>query len=102
MSIVITVGSLLLALALARRRTPIRVGFDAARAVVGVGAIVVVALLAHTWAPAVAVVPAIAAGLGLGFAQGAALQVSPGAGGFVSTNGTLHDSVLSVLAVDEP
>lgn len=82
MSIVITVGSLLLALALARRRTPIRVGFDAARAVVGVGAIIVVALLAHTWAPAAAVVPAIVAGLGLGFGQGAALQVSPGAGGF--------------------
>jgi len=62
-SIILTVGSLALAFALARRRSRIRPGFDAARAVVGVGVIVVVALLAHTWAPVAATVPAIAAGL---------------------------------------
>ncbi len=88
-SIILTVGSLALAFALARRRSRIRPGFDAARAVVGVGAIVVVALLAHTWAPVAATVPAIAAGLGLGFAQGATLSISPGAGGFFARRSPL-------------
>ncbi|MBP1631896.1 MAG: hypothetical protein H6Q11_184, partial [Acidobacteria bacterium] len=78
----LTAGSLAIAFALARRRSRIRPGFDVARAAVAVGGIILVALLAHTWAPAAALVPAIAAGLGLGFAQGASLQVSPGAGGF--------------------
>ncbi|MBM3695310.1 MAG: hypothetical protein FJW79_05190 [Actinobacteria bacterium] len=81
-SIVLTVGALAVAFSLARRRTRIRVGFDVARAVVAVAGVLVIALLAHTGAPPVAIVAAIAAGLGVGFAQGLALEVRQGERGF--------------------
>ncbi len=75
-SIVLTVASLAVAVLFARKASRIRVGFDVARAAVGVVAILAMAAITHVTTPLFAVVLAIAGGLALGFTQGTTLEVS--------------------------
>jgi len=81
-SIALTAASLTLAVVCVRKRSRIRPRFDLTRAVVGVGAVLVMAEVTHVTTPWVAVDAAIAVGLALGFAQGSALEISRGERGF--------------------
>ncbi|MDJ0952173.1 MAG: hypothetical protein QNJ81_00710 [Acidimicrobiia bacterium] len=81
-SIILTVASLALAVVFARKRTRIRLGFDLARAGVGIGAILVMAAITQVTTPTAAIVIAVVVGAALGFAQGSALEISPGDRGF--------------------
>jgi len=75
-SIVLTVASLGLAVAFARKQSRIRVGFDLARAIISVAAILVMAAITRISTPTIAIVLAIGGGLVLGLGQGANLEVS--------------------------
>ena len=77
-SIVLTVASLTLAVVFARKKTRVRVGFDVARAVIGVGAILAMAMITNVTTPVVAVLVAVGVGVGLGFTQGSTLEISAG------------------------
>jgi len=81
-SIALTAASLTLAVVCVRKRSRIRPRFDLTRAVVGVGAVLVMAEVTHVTTPWVTVDAAIAVGLALGFAQGSALEISRGERGF--------------------
>lgn len=80
-SIALTVLSLVIAVLTARSRSRIRPAFDVTRAVVGVGAIVIMAAISGVTTPVFLVGLAIVVGTALGFAQGAHLLVVPGQGG---------------------
>ena len=88
-SIILTVASLALAVVFVRKRTRIRMGFDVARAVVGVGAILVMAAITQVATPTAAIVIAVVVGAGLGFAQGSALDIRPGERGFYAQRSPL-------------
>ncbi|HSQ36390.1 MAG TPA: hypothetical protein VLS92_00685 [Acidimicrobiia bacterium] len=88
-SIVLTAGSLVLAAAFARKQSRIRLGFDAARAVVGVAAILVMAAIAGVATPAGAMAGAILGGLALGLGQGWGLKINPGERGFYARRSPL-------------
>jgi hypothetical protein len=88
-SIVLTVVSLTFAVLFIRRQARIRFGFDVARAVVGVTAILVMAAVAGVTTPVGAVGGAIAAGLALGFLQGSSVQVASGERGFYARRSPL-------------
>jgi len=84
-SIVLTAASLTLAVVFARKKTRIRVGFDVARAVIGITAIVVMAAITNVITPVIAVLVAVAVGVGLGFTQGSTLEISAGERGLYAT-----------------
>lgn len=88
-SIGLTVVSLTVAVVFARKHSRIRIGFDLARAVVGVGAILLMAAVTHVTTPMGAIVAAVVVGAGLGFAQGSSLEVSPGERGFYAQRSPL-------------
>ncbi len=75
-SIVLTVASLSVAVIFARKASRIRIGFDVARAAVGVIAILVMAAITNVTTPLFSVFLAIAGGLALGFGQGSNLEVT--------------------------
>ena len=81
-SIVLTVASLGLAVVFARKKTRIRIGFDLTRAIVGIGAILVMAAVTNVTTSTLAVLLAVAGGLALGFTQGSSLEISTGERGF--------------------
>lgn len=75
-SILLTVASLTLAVVFARKMTRVRVGFDVARAVIGVGAILVMAMITGVTTPVIAVLVAVTVGVGVGFTQGSGLEIT--------------------------
>jgi hypothetical protein len=83
-SIVFTIASLGVAVLFARKASRIRVGFDVARAAVGVIAILVMAAITNVTTPLFAIVLAITGGLALGFGQGSNLEVTSSERGFFS------------------
>ena len=95
-SIILTVASLALAVAFARKRSRIRVGFDLARAVVGIVAILVMAAVTQVTTPTVAIVAAVLIGAGLGFAQGSSLEISPSERGFYAQRSPLGIALVGV------
>jgi hypothetical protein len=83
-AIALTVVSMVFAVLFARKRARVRIVFDLLRAGVSIGAILLMATLVGVATPGIAVAGAVAAGLGLGFAQGAHLEVTSGEGGFLA------------------
>ncbi len=88
-SVVLTVLSLGLVIRTARTQARIRPGFDVLRAVVGVGAIVLMAAVVGVSTPLAWVGAAIMVGGALGFAQGANLRVVAGEGGLFARRSPL-------------
>ena len=74
-AVVLTVAGLAVSIALSRRATRIRPGFDAARVVVSVGAVLVMAAVTGVSTPRGLILVALGTGAGLGFAQGYNLEV---------------------------
>jgi len=81
-SIVFTIASLALAVVFARKKTRIRVGFDLARSVIGVLAILVMATVTNVSTSTLAVLLAVVGGLALGFGQGSRLEFTEDEKGF--------------------
>ena len=83
-SIVLTIASLAVAVLFARKASRVRVGFDVARAAVGVIAILVMAAITNVTTPLFSIVLAITGGLALGFGQGSNLEVTKSERGLFS------------------
>ncbi|MFQ5554208.1 MAG: hypothetical protein ACE5GC_02410, partial [Acidimicrobiia bacterium] len=74
--ILVSAGSILLVVRVARRQARIRPGFDVARVVLGIGSAIVLGLVTAVQTPGWLAVVAVGAGAALGYFQGGQLQVT--------------------------
>jgi hypothetical protein len=88
-AILLTIGSLAVAVSFARRSTRIKIGFDLLRSGVAVGAILVMAALTDVATPVAAIAAAVVSGIGLGYAQGLRLEVTSDQGILRSKRSTI-------------